>query len=125
MSKYIALRDKAKASDFCVTLSELIEMVLKDGCCSFAEWKLVCFKRHAHGSTERAVFTKIMSNVRADFMIRNCEDYLRNHYMWLNFIECCNYISHRFEADNYYSKDETHDWIKPICAHNNILFGEF
>jgi hypothetical protein len=55
-------------------VTKLIEMVLKDGCCLFAEWKLVCFKKHAHGSTERSVFTKIMSNVCADFIIRNCED---------------------------------------------------
>ena len=98
----INTRDKNCEQDFSVCLNDLIEIVLKDGCVSFAEWKLLCFKKHAHGSPERAVFTKIMSHMRADFMIRNCEDYLRNHYMGLNFIDCCRYIRHRFD-DRYYS----------------------
>ncbi|CAB4028943.1 Hypothetical predicted protein [Paramuricea clavata] len=78
---YIDRHVKGKVPDFCVNLGDLIELVLRDGCCSFAEWKLVVFRKYPHGSPECETFTKIMSHMRADYLICNCEDYLRNHYM--------------------------------------------
>ena len=51
------------SDDFRVSLEQIINLVIKDGCTTWADWKKECFKRHGHGSSERNTFIKIMQHV--------------------------------------------------------------
>ena len=134
MADYIKKRDEPDkvGADLGVkvNLQSVIDMVIEDGCSSFEQWQREVFRLHKdHDSKQRQALIRILGHPRGEALIRNCETYLKNHVLSMDWVTSMKHKRPLIEKDEedgvYYSVKESKNWIRRICRHNNWSVNDF